>query len=187
LKRISLWPNKALDTEVQDRFTPNVAAAWRQIAFENRSTSSVDVEFVQPLSPLPPSNSLDEAQILRAELVRTAEPERALAFYGARLHLKLLFDRTNADTGSRLAQFSCGNMLLEVSHNPQTNAPGRPDSIWGIGWSVADADATHRRLTGLGRNLSPIGDGAQPGTRVFTVRDGACGIPTLVVQHVQRT
>jgi hypothetical protein len=37
----------------------------------------------------------------------------------------------------------------------QTNACGQPDVIWSIGWSVADVETTHRRLSGLGRGLSP--------------------------------
>jgi catechol 2,3-dioxygenase-like lactoylglutathione lyase family enzyme len=138
LKRISLWPDTAGDIEVRDMFTPNVVAAWRQITLENRSTDSVDIELVQPVSALPASNSLEDAPVLQADLVvvRTTEPERALAFYGARLNLKLIFDRTNADTGNRLAQFRAEACCSRSPTIPEPTLPvnrtlsGASDGQW---------------------------------------------------------
>jgi catechol 2,3-dioxygenase-like lactoylglutathione lyase family enzyme len=187
LKKISLRPEKHLDFEVRDFKRPDVLTGWRGLGFETPFSNGLDIYLVEPQLPSPTLKAAAEAPVVRMDLVvvQTPQPERALAFYGARLDLELIFDRTNADTGGRLAQFSCGDMLIEVSHNPQNHTPEQLDTIWGIGWSVADAEATNRRLAALGRNVSAVKDGAKPGTKKFTVRDGTCGIPTLVVEHVR--
>jgi PP-loop superfamily ATP-utilizing enzyme len=49
-------------------------------------------------------------------------------------------------------------------------------------WRVADMDATRQRLVADGVDVSEIRDGRKPGTRVMTVRNGTCGVPTLLVQ-----
>jgi hypothetical protein len=33
-----------------------------------------------------------------------------------------------------------------------------------------------------GFDVSELRDGRKPGTRVFTVRDGSCGVPTLMIE-----
>ena len=49
-------------------------------------------------------------------------------------------------------------------------------------WRVADIDATHARLVAAGIDVSEVRTGRKPGTRVMTVRNGTCGVPTLLVQ-----
>jgi len=185
LKMISLWPEKVQELEVRDNRQAGSAALWRVMKFKDRPPNAIDIQFVEVVSPITTSQTISEAPVLGAELVviKTAAPEQALALYGARLGLALVFDRTIASTGNRLAQFSCGNVMLEISCS-EADA-GKPDTIWGIGWSVASAEATHRRLAVLGRNLSDVRDGTRPGTRVFTVRDGTCGIPTIFVENTR--
>jgi len=95
----------------------------------------------------------------------------------------MIFDRVNGKDNSRLMQFVCADMLIEVVHRPGQDKDTR-DRIWGAGWRTADADRTRERLLCAGRNVSEVKDGAKPGTRVFTVRDGTCGVPTIVVQHL---
>jgi catechol 2,3-dioxygenase-like lactoylglutathione lyase family enzyme len=116
-------------------------------------------------------------------VVSTPDPERAAALYGARLGLDMALDRSHPDWG-RLMFFRCGDLVVEVSHRP-----GKPatqdrlqDKLRGICWRVADIDATHARLTASGIDVSEIRTGRKPGTRVMTVRNGTCGVPTLLVQ-----
>jgi hypothetical protein len=80
-------------------------------------------------------------------------------------------------------QFSCGDALIEVVHRPRED--NETDQIWGIGWRVTDANRAHDRLLESGRNVSDVKDGAEPSPRVFTIRDGTCDVPTLVVQHLE--
>jgi predicted enzyme related to lactoylglutathione lyase len=119
-------------------------------------------------------------------VVATDEPERAMALYGARLGLDLIFDRTDAKSKSRLMQFACGDMLIEIVHRPAESEARKPDRLWGIAWSIDDADAARERLLRAGRNVSDVKAGAKPGTRVFTLRDGTCNVPTLFVQHLSQ-
>ena len=115
-------------------------------------------------------------------VIRTQDPERAAALYGARLGLDMRLDRSNPAWGSRLMFFRCGDLIVEVSHRPGKPAAGAQDKLRGLCWRVADIDATHARLTADGVDVSEVRAGRKPGTRVMTVRNGTCGVPTLLVQ-----
>ena len=84
--------------------------------------------------------------------------------------------------------FRCGDLVVEVTHRPgkenkaETDAP---DRLRGICWRVTDIDATRARLVAAGVDVSEIRTGRKPGTRVMTVRNGTCGVPTLLVQPSQ--
>ena len=117
-------------------------------------------------------------------VVSSADPERAAALYGARLGLDMALDRSHPDWG-RLMFFRCGDLIVEVVHRPDANAD--KDKLWGLSWRVADIDATRARLASAGIDVSDVRTGRKPGTRVLTVRNGTCGIPTLLVERTART
>lgn len=114
-------------------------------------------------------------------VVRTADPNRATAFYGARLGLEMALDRTNADWGARLMFFRCADLIVEVAHDLNKQQSSDPDQLWGLSWRSADIEATHARLRAAGVDVSEIRVGRKPGTRVFTVRDRTCNVPTIVI------
>jgi catechol 2,3-dioxygenase-like lactoylglutathione lyase family enzyme len=118
-------------------------------------------------------------------VVGTADPERAAALYGARLGLDMALDRSHPDWG-RLMFFRCGDLIVEVAHRPGQNAATTPDKLRGICWRVADIDATQARLASAGVDVSEVRTGRKPGTRVMTVRNGTCGVATLVVERTAR-
>lgn len=111
-------------------------------------------------------------------VVRTPDAERAAALYGARLGLDMRLDREVM--GRRLMFFRCGDAIVEVVHDT-TLSDGR-DQLWGLSWRVANADAERERLANAGLNVSEVRSGAKPGSRVFTVRDHTCGVPTLMIE-----
>ena len=78
--------------------------------------------------------------------------------------------------------FRCGDLVVEVSHRPGKPTDAARDKLRGLCWRVTDIDATHARLTASGIDVSEIRTGRKPGTRVMTVRNGTCGVPTLLVQ-----
>ena len=80
----------------------------------------------------------------------------------------------------RLMFFRCGDGFMEVARD-EAITDGK-DRLWGLSWRVADADAARARLKEAGVNVSEVRAGFKPGTRVFTVRDGACGVPTLMIE-----
>ena len=117
-------------------------------------------------------------------VVSSADPERAAALYGARLGLDMALDRSHPDWG-RLMFFRCGDLIVEVVHRPDADAD--KDKLWGLSWRVAEIDATRARLASAGIDVSEVRTGRKPGTRVLTVRNGTCGIPTLLVERMART
>lgn len=111
-------------------------------------------------------------------VIRTGDAERAAALYGARLGLDMRLDR---DVRSRrLMFFRCGDAIVEVAVDPQLAAGA--DQLWGLSWRVADADVSRERLAGSGLDVSEVRAGVKPGTRVFTARNGTCGVPTLMIE-----
>jgi hypothetical protein len=69
---------------------------------------------------------------------------------------------------------------VEVLHDPSIDN-GR-DRFWGLSWRVANADEARARLAQAGLDVSDVRTGLKPGTRVFTVRNGTCGVPTLMIE-----
>jgi hypothetical protein len=114
-------------------------------------------------------------------VIQTPAPERAAALYGARLGLDMALDRTNPEWGSRLMFFRCGDLVVEMMHRLGEAGDG-PDKLWGLSWRVADADAVQARMKAAGLDVSEVRNGRKPGTRVFTVKSGTCGVPTLMVE-----
>lgn len=112
-------------------------------------------------------------------VLRTPDPERAAALYGARLGLDMRLDREVM--GRRLMFFRCGDAVVELVHDVNI-ADGR-DRLWGLSWRVTNADAARARLAAAGLEVSEVRQGVKPGTRVFSVREGTAGVPTLMIEQ----
>ena len=117
-------------------------------------------------------------------VIRTDQPDRAAALYGARLGLRLALDRTAEEWKTRFLFFRTGGLTLEVVQRlDEGEAPTQNDQIWGLTWAVKDLEGAHDRLREQGNEVSAIRKGRKPGSRVFTLRDGTLGIPTLFITH----
>jgi catechol 2,3-dioxygenase-like lactoylglutathione lyase family enzyme len=114
-------------------------------------------------------------------VVRTRDPERAVALYGGRLGLDLRLDRTNPERGNRLLFFVCGDLVVEVSHDTAKGVRPGPDSIWGLAWRSVDVRRSHTRMSAAGIAVSEIRTGNRAGTEVFTVKSHTAHAPTLVI------
>ena len=114
-------------------------------------------------------------------VIRTPDPERAVALYGGRLGLDLRLDRTNPEFGSRMLFFVCGGLVIEITHDTKKGVNSGADKIWGLAWRANDIDHAHSRMTAGGVHASEVRAGRRPGTRVFTVNGRTAGIPTLVI------
>jgi len=114
-------------------------------------------------------------------VVRTANPDRAIALFAGRLGLDLRLDRSFADWGTRLLFFRCGDLVVEVAHDLRAGTGDSPDSLWGLSWRTDDLEAAHARLARNGMDLSAIRPGRRPGTRVFTARAPGLIVPSLVL------
>ncbi len=114
-------------------------------------------------------------------VVRSADPERSLALFGGRLGLELRLDRSAPAWGTRFLFFRCGDTVLEVTHALADGVSDAPDALWGVTWGAADVAATHARLEAAGLPVSPLRSGRKPGTRIFTLRQNAGGVPTAFI------
>jgi catechol 2,3-dioxygenase-like lactoylglutathione lyase family enzyme len=154
------------------------AGAYRVFRTSTERTHGVRV-FVLQREDEPPAQSATAEAVsgLDHVVIRSAHMERAAALYGARFGLDMRLDREI--TGNRFMFFRCGDAVVELV---QDAARGDGDVLWGLSWRVADADAARARLAGAGVNVSEVRAGMKPGSRVFTVRDNSCGVPTLMIE-----
>jgi catechol 2,3-dioxygenase-like lactoylglutathione lyase family enzyme len=132
-------------------------------------------------SPLAQSEEAAAVAGLDHVVIRSPDPERAIALYAGRLGLSLRLDRTEPAWGARLLFFRCGDSIVEVVHDLKAGPGDGPDRLWGLSWrapSIADA---HARLRNARVEVSDIRVGRRPGTQVFTVKSHTCGVPTLLI------
>ena len=116
-------------------------------------------------------------------VVQTSDADAAIALYRDGLGLRLALDRSFPDWGMRLVFLRVGGVTVEIAQ-PLRDAPLPPhtDQLWGLSWRVPDADATRARLAAAGVDVSEVRPGRKPGTRVVSVKDGTCGVPTLLIE-----
>ena len=186
LDPLTLKPEPVAEVESRDAIS-GATLSWKRTRAATEATSGVRMFFLEREKERPLSVRTAPAAITAMDhvVVSTADPERAAALYGARLGLDMALDRSHPDWG-RLMFFRCGDLIVEVTHRPGKQADAgrdRPqDRLRGMCWRVADIDATHARLTAAGVDVSEVRTGRKRGTRVMTVRNGTCGVPTLLVQ-----
>jgi catechol 2,3-dioxygenase-like lactoylglutathione lyase family enzyme len=181
LERLMMKPEPVAQVESRDA-TSSATLSWKRTRAATDLTRGVRLFFLELASDRPRSIPIADAPITAMDhvVVATADPERAAALYGARLGLDMALDRSHADWG-RLMFFRCGDLIVEVVHRPGKDTEAN-DKLWGMSWRVADADATRARLLAAGIDVSELRAGRKPGTRVLSVRNGTCGVPTLLVE-----
>jgi catechol 2,3-dioxygenase-like lactoylglutathione lyase family enzyme len=186
LDRLTLKPEPIAEVESRDEGS-GATLSWKRTRAGTEATRGVRMFFLEREQERPLSVRTTPGSITAMDhvVIATADPERAAALYGARLGLDMALDRSHPDWG-RLMFFRCGDLILEVTHRPGKEKskaePDAPDRLRGICWRVADVEATHARLIAAGVDVSEVRTGRKPGTRVMTVRNGTCGVPTLLVQ-----
>jgi catechol 2,3-dioxygenase-like lactoylglutathione lyase family enzyme len=189
LDRLALKPEPVAEAESRDAATGAILS-WRRTRAATDATRGVRLFFLELAKERPLSVRTTVASVTAMDhlVISTSEPERAAALYGARLGLDMALDRSHPDWG-RLMFFRCGDLIVEVVHRPAKDADAdkRHDKLWGLSWRVANIDATRARLVSAGVDVSEVRTGRKPGTRVLTVRNGTCGIPTLLVEPAQPT
>lgn len=153
-------------------------AKWRSFRASTERTHGVRLFFLQRAEALTAESG--NVSGIDHIVIRTPDIEPAAALYGARLRLDMRLDREVM--GRRLMFFRCGDAIVEIILDPALNR----DTLWGLSWRVQDADAAHARLAASGFDVSEVRAGMKPGTRVFTVRDGTCGVPTLMIEGSRR-
>jgi catechol 2,3-dioxygenase-like lactoylglutathione lyase family enzyme len=162
------------------------AMTRRQADIANTSTHGVTMSLVETLSSADDAATGSSVSGLDHVVIRSPNPERAVALYGGRLGLDFALDRTNQDWGSRLLFFMCGGVRVEIGHSLAKGVSDLPDSLWGLAWRVADAGETRAKLQRAGVDTSEAKAGRRPGSQVLTVRSGTRNLPTIMLSAVPK-
>lgn len=175
---------------------------WRRLPLPLARTRGVPIFAVQHSSPpelLPPATSFapEPSTVFALDhlVVLSGDPEASAALYAEALGLRLALDRAFPAWGSRLVFLRVGGVTVELAARLTDDgargagsqapppAPSRAlDRLFGLSWRVRDAAAARERLAGLDFEVSELRDGRRPGTRVFSVRSGTCGVATLMLE-----
>ncbi len=187
LARLGLSPSDVSDGESRDLGSGR-SMTWKRTRTDAKATGGVKMFFLQRAEPfaLSPATANATVDALDHIVLSTPDPERAAALYGARLGLDMKLDRTVAALQTRFLFFRIGGLVFEIIHSLKTGKGDGPDKIFGVSWRVADVAATRERLQEAGFEVSELREGRKPGTRVFTVRTGTFGVPTIVIEQGQR-
>jgi catechol 2,3-dioxygenase-like lactoylglutathione lyase family enzyme len=157
-------------------------SAWRRFRANTGCTNGVRLFFLERDGTLTRgARQSAGVEAIDHVVIRTSDPARAAALYGARLGLDMRLDRELG--GRRMMFFRCGDAVVEIIGEA---SGGVSDTLWGLSWRVADAEASRTRLASAGLDVSDVRTGMKPGTRVFTVRSGACTVPTLMIEAGSR-
>ena len=156
--------------------------AWRLAFVEPAATHGVSIALAERTRRVSAKPAPAGAVVgLDHVVINTANPDRAVALYGARLGLDFRLDRSNPQWGSRLMFFRCGGAVVEIGARLGGEVSDAPDRLSGLAWRVSDPDAAQARLAKAGFDVSEVRSGRKPGTKVFTVRSGVPGAPTLML------
>ncbi|MGH0035616.1 MAG: VOC family protein [Myxococcota bacterium] len=175
---------------------------WRRVPLPLSHTRGVVLFGVERTSPdeiLPPSSAIGEPAAavcaLDHAVIQSPDPDATSALYGQGLGLRLALDREFPQWGARLLFFRVGGVTVEIAARlPGAESPapaefaveGDTDRLWGLSYRVGDADAARARLLDAGLDVSEVRKGRRPGSRVFSVRSGSLGIPTLMLEAESR-
>jgi catechol 2,3-dioxygenase-like lactoylglutathione lyase family enzyme len=160
---------------------------YRTVELSPRQTRGVSIVIVErdaaQRSALSASAAVgaDSCDALDHLVVRTADPDAALALYGQGLGIRLALDRVLGTT--RMLFFRIGGVTVEIVQDANAQAG---DKLQGAAYRARDLDALHARLQAASFDTSEVRDGRKPGTRVMTVRDAPCGVPTLLLRDPSR-
>ncbi|WP_291684833.1 VOC family protein [Bradyrhizobium sp.] len=186
LDRVALTPEPMAEVESRDLDSGN-ALHWKRTRVATELTRGVRMFFLELAEERPRSAVTSAAPVMALDhvVVSTEDPERAAALYGARLGLEMALDRSHQDWG-QLMFFRCGDLIVEIVRRPVAGADQTHDKLWGLSWRVADIEATRARLLAAGVDVSDVRAGRKPGTRVMSVRNGTCGIHTLLLERTAK-
>jgi catechol 2,3-dioxygenase-like lactoylglutathione lyase family enzyme len=183
LDRLALKPDPVIEVESRDSVS-GTTLNWKRTRAATDLTRGVRMFFLELTQERPRSAATSAAPVVGLDhvVISTQDPERAAALYGARLGLDMALDRSHPEWG-RLMFFRCGDLIVELVKRPVAGSDQTRDKLWGLSWRVADIEAMHARLVAAGIGVSEVRAGRKPGTRVMSVRDGTCGVQTLLLER----
>ena len=186
LDRLALKPDEIADVESHNSGSASTLH-WKRTRAATDLTRGVRMFFLELADERPHSAAISDAPILGLDhvVISTGDGERAASLYGARLGLDMALDRSHPDWG-RLMFFRCGDLIVELVQRVGAIDENGRDKLWGLSWRVGDIEAARARLVEAGIAVSEVRAGRKPATRMMSVRDGTCGVNTLLLEKTTR-
>jgi catechol 2,3-dioxygenase-like lactoylglutathione lyase family enzyme len=161
------------------------------LSLSTAATHQVPIALIErkdalPASPLKASDEAAAISALDHVVVRTPNPERAIALYAGRLGLDLRLDRSNPEWNARLLFFRCGDLVVEIAHDLRKGVSDAADELWGLSWRAPDIGLCHARLKKAGVEISEPRDGRRPGSQVMSLASHTANVPTIVIGGIGR-
>jgi catechol 2,3-dioxygenase-like lactoylglutathione lyase family enzyme len=169
------------------RGLPSRPAGDGAVDLDLEATHGAAIRVIERDAAPRPSLSSDAVQALDHIVIGTPNPDRAVAIYGARLGLDFRLDRSNPQWGARQIFFRCGGAVVEIGARIGAEATDGPDRLSGLAWRVTDPDAAQARIAKAGFDVSEVRVGRKPGTKIFTIRSGVPGAPTVMLSAEPQT
>jgi len=181
----------AIEIVAGDGSQPRTAVTFATEDGDDLATWPADADDLGGLDVLvlapPPAASVSRGvAAIDHVVVRTGDPERAIAHWRDRLGLRLALDRTFPDRQLRLLFFRSGGLTLEYAHALGAVEALGDDAVHGVSYRIDDADQARARLLAAGLDVSEVRPGMKPGSKVLTVRSGTAGVPTLFIEQPPR-
>ena len=160
---------------------------WQNLFFSRDLTRGLFIFAIQHESEKLQKSEVSRSTIDRLDhvVVHTNDPDGFVSLYRDKFGIKLSLDQTVEKWGGRMLFFRLNRTTIEVIGKIEKDGIPK-DSFWGLAWSVSDLKAVHRRLTDVGVEVSNIRDGRKPRTIVCTVKSHTRGVPTLLIEHLDR-
>jgi predicted enzyme related to lactoylglutathione lyase len=134
------------------------------------------------LSMLPMSQATGEGAIHAVDhvVVQTNSAAAAKKFYREQLGIRLALEQDVPSWGGTQLFFRTNSMSVEVL---ATDKIGDEDRLWGLALKTENIDATQKRLSEAGIDVSDVREGRKAGTRVCTVKSHCANVATLLIEH----
>ncbi len=174
-------------TEPQDgeaRDADGKVRSYRTIDLSPRITRGLSAYIVERgdrVALRPTISDRSAAFALDHVVIRTSDVEAAIALYRDKLGIRLALD-TKLGT-ARMLFFRIGGVTLEVVED---HGVGDQDKLYGATYRVRDLDRAHARMKSAGFAINDVRAGMKPATQVFSVKDGTCNVPTLILRDEGR-
>jgi hypothetical protein len=129
---------------------------------------------------LPPASADSEITSIDHLVFNAVHRDSAVALFAGALGMDFRLEQAIHDRIHQLF-FRSSALVVEVVVGQLAAGDESATTLWGIAWRSDDIALTHERLSAHGMALSDIRIGRKPGTSVFSVREPALGLPTLVI------
>ena len=148
----------------------------------SRGLFSFIIEHTEGTLPSPMAYEPSFPHRLDHVVINTNDADSFIDIYKDAFGIRLALDKTIEHWKKRMLFFRLSKTTIEVieEQNDQETA----DTLWGLAWSVASIEETHKRLLGEGIDITPIKKGIKDKTLVATINSHTHNVPTLLIEHL---